>query len=74
MKGQTMTNQKQIRAAFWDAHPTADRKRYPARDWTREDKSSRDYCTDTRCAFVDFVDSLARSGQISEALAQRVTL
>jgi hypothetical protein len=69
-----MTNQKQIRAAFWDAHPTANRKRYPARDWTHEDKSSRDYCTDTRCAFVDFVDSLARSGQISEALAQRVTL
>ena len=69
-----MTNQKQIRAAFWDAHPTADRKRYPARDWTHEDKSTRDYCTDTRCAFVDFVDSLARSGQITEALAQRVTL
>ena len=69
-----MTTQKQIRAAFWDAHPTADRRRYPARDWTREDKSSRGYCTDTRCAFVDFVDHLARSGQISEALAHRVTL
>lgn len=69
-----MTTQKQIRAAFWDAHPTADRRRYPARDWTREDNTSRDYCTDTRCAFVDFVDHLARSGEISETLAQRVTL
>jgi len=27
-----MTNQKQIRAAFWEAHPTANRKKYPARD------------------------------------------
>lgn len=69
-----MTTQKQIRAAFWAAHPTADRRRYPARDWTREDNTSRDYCTDTRCAFVDFVDHLARSGEISETLAQRVTL
>ena len=69
-----MTTQKQIRAAFCDAHPTADRRRYPARDWTREDNTSRDYCTDTRCAFVDFVDHLARSGQISETLAQRATL
>lgn len=74
MKGHTMTTQKEIRAAFWQAHPTADRRRYPARDWTREDKSSRDYCTDTRCAFVDFVDHLARSGQITETLAARATL
>ena len=69
-----MTTQKQIRAAFWAAHPTANRKRYPKRDWTREDKSRRDYCTDTRCAFVDFLDSLNRSGQISDALANRATL
>jgi hypothetical protein len=69
-----MTSQAQIRDAFWNAHPSADRKRYPARDWTREDKSSRDYCTDTRCAFVDFLDSLHRSGQISDALANRATL
>lgn len=69
-----MTTQNQIRAAFWAAHPTADRRRYPARDWTREDNTRRDFCTDTRCAFVDFVDHLERSGQISEALAQRATL
>ena len=69
-----MTNQKQIRQAFWEAHPTANRKKYPARDWTRENKSQRDYCTDTRCAFVDFLDHLARDGQISESLANRATL
>jgi len=70
----TYTNQKQIRAAFWEAHPTANRKKYFARDWTREDYTQRDYCTDTRCAFVDFVDHLCRSNQISEALANRATL
>ena len=69
-----MTNQKQIRAAFWEAHPTANRKKYPARDWTHEDKSRRDYCTDTRCAFVDFVDHLHRSEIISDQLASRATL
>jgi hypothetical protein len=69
-----MTTQAQIRAAFWAAHPTANRKRYPERDWTHEDKSTRDYCIDTRCAFVDFLDSLHRNGQISDALANRATL
>jgi hypothetical protein len=69
-----MTNQKQIRAAFWGAHPTANRKKYPARYWTREDKSRRDYCTDTRCAFVDFIDHLSRSGIINDQLASRATL
>lgn len=45
-----MPTQKQIRAAFWNAHPTADRKRYPERDWTREDHTRRDNCqTDTEC-------------------------
>jgi len=58
-----MTNQKQIRAAFWAAYPAANRKRYRG-----------DYCTDTRCAFVEFIDQLARDGQISEALAARATL
>jgi hypothetical protein len=67
------TNQKQIRAAFWAAHPDADRTRR-WRDWTYQDKTVRGYCTDTRCAFVDFIDSLARSGEISEALAARATL
>jgi hypothetical protein len=69
-----MTSQAQIRDAFWRAHPDADRKRYPARDWTRQDKNQRDYCTDTRCAFVDFIDFLHRDGQISAALANRAAL
>jgi len=65
----TYTTQKQVRAAFWREHPTADRKRIP-----NFSGNGTMYKTDTRCAFADYVDSLARGGMISERLAQRVTL
>lgn len=64
-----MTNQAQIRAAFWQAHPTLPRHKYK---WTNG--TEWHYPADTRCAFVDFVDQLARNGQITESLAQRATL
>ena len=64
-----MTNQKQIRAAFWAVHPTLSRAKI--RDYAG---TGRMHQTDTRCAFVDFVDYLQTSGQISEALANRATL
>lgn len=66
-----MTNQKQVRAAFWEAHPSFD---HQARDAGIRFKSQNHQCATVRCAFVDFVDSLARNGEISEALAERVTL
>jgi hypothetical protein len=69
-----MTNQAQIRAAFWEAFPELPRRRYRY-SWNRNDKTAElVYPIDTRCAFVDFVDSLQRNGQISEALADRATL
>jgi len=64
-----ITTQKQIRAEFWAAHPTLSRVKI--RDYAG---TGRMYTTDTRCAFVDFVDYLQTSGQISEALANRATL
>ena len=64
-----MTTQKQIRAAFWAAHPAWMRAKIRDHAGT-----GRMYITDTRCAFVDFVDYLQTSGQISEALANRATL
>jgi hypothetical protein len=64
-----MTTQKQIRAEFWAAHPTLSRRKI--RDYAG---TGRMYTTDTRCAFVDFVDYLQTSGQISESLANRATL
>lgn len=70
----TYTNQKQIRAAFWQAHPDLPRRRYRYA-WTQNDKTAAlVYPIDTRCAFVDFVDYLHRSGLISENLANRTTL
>ncbi len=62
-KGINMTNQKQIRAAFWTEHPDLSRKKYKG-----------DYVTDTRVAFCDFVEYLYRNGEISEALYNRATL
>lgn len=61
--------QKQIREAFWRDNPRVSRKLIRDSEgygWA--------YVCDTRCAFVDYVDMLARDGQISEELAQRVTL
>lgn len=72
----TYTTQQQIRAAFWemvDEYNAA--PEVPRFHLTRKRlKSSGDYNTDTRAAWVDYVDALRKSGQISEALAERVTL
>ena len=67
----TYTNQKQIGAAFREQHPDLDFKLYsPAGADTRHNR----YCTDTRMAFRDFIDQLARNNEISDALAHRATL
>jgi hypothetical protein len=62
-----ITSLHQIRSAFWRAHPDLSRRRVGA-------GVDADYPTDTRVAFVDFVDYLVRSGDISENLAHRATL
>jgi len=64
-----LTTQKQIRALFWEAFPDLPRRRIT--DYAGTGKM---YPTDTRCAFVDFLDTLHRNGQISDALADRATL
>jgi hypothetical protein len=70
----TYTNQKQIREAFWQAFPELPRKRHRY-GWSASDKTAElVHHTDTRCAFVDFIDQLHRAGQISESLALRATL
>ena len=65
------TTQRQVRAAFWDAFPSFD---HQAREAGIRSKGQDAQCATVRCTFVGFVDSLARDGLISEALAQRVTL
>lgn len=62
----TYTTQQQVRAAFWDeCEPRLKRV---------HGRTQNDYPAGVRQSFVGFVDSLARHGYISEALAQRVTL
>jgi hypothetical protein len=62
----TYTTQQQVRAAYWDScHPRFERIRGARQN---------DYSAEIRTDFCEFVDSLARQGHISEALAQRVTL
>jgi hypothetical protein len=63
------TTQKQVRAAFWRDHPTL-----PRRKITNYSGNGKMHVTDVRCAFADYIDHLSKNGQISEALAQRVTL
>ena len=68
------TTQKQIRELFWEMNPDLSKKRHRY-SWNQNDKSAElVYSIDTRCAFVDFVDYLQSTGQITEALANRVTL
>ncbi len=64
-----MATQKQVRAAFWEAQGAEFTRRY----W-HPTMRQNSYPADVRMAFVDYVDMLARDRQISEALAQRVTL
>ena len=72
MKSQyTHTTQKQVRAAFWACHPDHESH---ARKWGIKTAPQNRHNAETRQAFVEFVDRLARYGEISEALADRVTL
>lgn len=66
-----LTSQAAIRAAFWESHPHFEEQARAAGIYS---KSQNHHCATVRCAFVDFVDSLAKSGAISDSLAARVTL
>lgn len=67
----TYTTQKQIREAFWEAHPDMDLE---ARKRGTRSKGQNEQYEETRIAFCDFIEHLHRSGEISDALLQRVTL
>ena len=68
-----LKTEAQVRRAFWAAHPHA--KRNYINGNRRPQPAPQNWQpADTRMAFVDYVDQLARGGEISEALASRVTL
>jgi hypothetical protein len=68
-----ITNQRDLRKAFWQAYTPggisgSDKLNRPTKP------RGRDWPTDIRVSFVDYIDMLQRGGTISEALAQRATL
>lgn len=63
------TTQKDLRKQFWLDNPSVSRRKIT--DYTGKGKM---YTTDTRCAFGDWVDALETNGDISNTLANRVTL
>ena len=67
-----MTTQKQIRAAFWRDHKSI--KGISRRQITDYSGNGKMHNTDTRGAFVDYVDQLSKTGAISPELADRATL
>jgi hypothetical protein len=67
----TYTTQKEIRAAFWDSHPWQEKAARVNRTLSKGQNSQT--CT-TRSYWNEYLDHLVRSGQISEALADRATL
>jgi hypothetical protein len=58
---------QEVRNSFWEAHPQY-------KSYFRKKKRQNDYVTDIRCSFVDYVDYLHRNGEISDGLANKVTL
>lgn len=66
-----MTTQKQIRDAFWQAHPDHEAH---ALKWGIKSAPQNRHNADTRTAWVDFVDHLVKAGEITENLASRATL
>ena len=64
-----ITTQKELRAEFWRTFPNLPRKRIKNYAGT-----GKMYCTDARCAWCDWLDSLSKDGEISNALADRATL
>ena len=69
MKRYRITTQRELRREFWETFPELSRKRI--KNYAGD---SLMYVTDTRCAFVDWVDALQKAGEISPELAERCTL
>lgn len=64
---------KQVRDSFFELYNykreyIKDKKGY------YRPKDQNEYVTDIRCAFVDYIDSLFKSGEITESQSNNITL
>lgn len=64
-----ITTQRELRRIFWQTFP-----HLPKRKIADYSGNGTMYRTDTRCAWVDWIDSLQKNGDITEELAERATL
>ena len=64
-----ITTQKELRRLFRQEHPNLDYRKI-----TNYSGNGKMFKTDTRVAFTDWLDYMSKSGQISQALAERATL
>jgi hypothetical protein len=67
------TTQRQVRAAFWQSTGLR-RPLIATRPGLYRYATHNECPADVRAAFCDFVDHMHRTGEISDALADRVTL
>jgi hypothetical protein len=65
------TTQKQIRKAFWQYLKEENPKLYAK---GKRSKRQNDQPTDIALWFIGFTESLCQDGQITEKMAQKVTL
>jgi len=66
-----ISTQAQLREQFLELHPNLDQ--LARKNGTRSKRQNAQVC-DIRVAWCDFVESMRRSGDITEQLAERVTL
>jgi hypothetical protein len=66
-----ITNQKELRRAFWASFPELETE---ARRRRTRSKCQNAQTCDTRMTFCDWLDGLRKSGHVSERLAHRATL
>ena len=64
-----ITTQKELRRAFWQQHPTLQRRKI-----TNYSGNGKMHVTDTRCAWCDWLDAMSRNNEITQDLAERATL
>lgn len=64
-----ITTLKQLRKEFWQTFPTI-----PTRKITDYSGNGKMWPTDTRCTFVDWLDMLSKTGEVTQAFAEKATL
>lgn len=66
-----ITTQAELRRAFWQEFPELETEARRRRTLSQGQNAQT---TTARTAFCDWLDGLARSGHVSERLAERATL